>query len=245
MGKRRKYRSRLGNGGRTRNRWVLRVFLLIVVLVVGLTAGARYAYRKGFLLSFRPPIQVEQILSGADRNKNGQDDSLDVLQGARAQVQARPVYRSAYYDGGYPPETEGVCTDLIWRALGEVDYDLKARIDADIAQNVKHYPRTEGRPDPNIDFRRVPNIAVFLQRNAQSLTTEVRPWDGDNLVQWQPGDIVIFGMHNDHIGIVSDKRTRDGTPLIIHHGSGRPVEDNALGYWREEVSGHFRLDPEG
>ena len=205
----------------------------------------RYAYKRGFLLSFRPPIQVEQILSGIDRNSNGQDDSLDILQGARAQVQARPVYKSAYYDGGYPPETEGVCTDLVWRALSEADYDLKSRIDADIAKNVEHYPRTEGRPDPNIDFRRVPNIAAFLTRNAESLTTDIIPWDRDNLVQWRPGDIVIFGRHNDHIGIVSDKRTRDGTPLVIHHGGGRPVEDNALGYWREEVSGHFRLDPEG
>lgn len=206
-------------------------------------AGAGYlCWRKGILPDFRPPLVVENILSGVDVTGNGIDDSLDIVIGARKQVEARPVYKSAYYEGGYPPENEGVCTDLVWRALWHAGYDFKASVDRDIAAAVEHYPRVGGRPDPNIDFRRVPNLYVFLSRTAESLTTEVKPWDADNAREWQPGDIVIFGDSYDHIGVVSDKRMRNGIPLIIHHGWGRPVEDNALGYGRDWVSAHFRLN---
>ena len=92
------------------------------------------------MLSLRPRLEVEQVLSGVDRNANGTDDSLDIVNGARAQVEARPVYKNAYYEGGYPPESEGVCTDLVWRALMAAGYDLKSEIDKDIALNVD-YPR--------------------------------------------------------------------------------------------------------
>lgn len=36
-------------------------------------------------------------------------------------------------------------------------------IDADIAENTGLYPRAQGTPDPNIDFRRVPNLRVFFE----------------------------------------------------------------------------------
>ena len=49
------------------------------------------------------------------------------------EVDRSPVYKSAYYVGGYPPATEGVCTDVVWRAFKEAGYDLKKMIDADIA----------------------------------------------------------------------------------------------------------------
>ena len=44
---------------------------------------------------------------------------------------------------------------------------IKAMIDADIAQNTALYPRVQGTPDPNIDFRRVPNLNAFFARHAQ------------------------------------------------------------------------------
>lgn len=216
-------------------------FLVFLVAVAAVAGAGYWCWRKGILLDFRPPLVVENILSGMDTNGNGIDDSLDIVVGARKQVEARPVYKSAYYEGGYPPENEGVCTDLVWRALWHAGYDFKASVDRDIAAAVEHYPRVGGRPDPNIDFRRVPNLYVFLSRTAESLTTEVKPWDADNAREWQPGDIVIFGDSYDHIGVVSDKRMRNGIPLIIHHGWGHPVEDNALGYGKDWVSAHFRL----
>lgn len=217
--------------------------LLGVLVFLLAVAGAGYiCWRKGILWDFRPPLAVETILSGVDTNGNGIDDSLDIVIGAREQVEARPVYKSAYYEGGYPPQDEGVCTDLVWRALWNAGYELKTSVDRDIAKAVGLYPRVAGRPDPNIDFRRVPNLFTFLSRTCESLTTEAKPWDADNAREWQPGDIVIFGTGYDHIGIVSDKRMRNGIPLVIHHGGGRPVEDNALGYRKNWATAHFRLN---
>ena len=37
-----------------------------------------------------------------------------------------------YYSGGYPPDSEGVCTDVIWRALKNAGYSLKDMVDADM-----------------------------------------------------------------------------------------------------------------
>jgi hypothetical protein len=96
-------------------------------------------------------------------------------------------------------------------------------VDKDIASAVNEYPRVGNVPDPNIDFRRVPNLYVFFERHAITLTSEVIPWDAENLKEWQPGDIVILGQRYDHIGIVSDKRFRNGIPKVLHHGSTHPT----------------------
>lgn len=88
----------------------------------------------------------------------------------------------------------------------------------------------------------VPNLYAYFSRSGETLTTEVKPWDHRNLSEWQPGDIVVFGSGYDHIGIVSDKRRRDGVPLVIHHGWACPVEDDVLRYWGDRITGHSRMD---
>ena len=45
---------------------------------------------------------------------------------------------------------------MIWRALEEAGYDLKAMVDADIAKDKESYGIEVA--DPNIDFRRVKNL---------------------------------------------------------------------------------------
>ncbi|MGI6487855.1 MAG: DUF1287 domain-containing protein [Syntrophomonadaceae bacterium] len=176
---------------------------------------------------------IETVISKNDRNGNGIDDYTDIMLGARADAKNKPRYKSAYYAGGYPPENEGVCTDLVWRAFLNAGYSLKDMVNADIGANVEAYPRVDGKPDPNIDFRRVPNLKVFFERNATSLTLD--PYE---IEAWQPGDIVTYG--TSHIAIVSDKRNRHGMAYIIHNG-GQPVrEEDAL--TRQEISGHYRFD---
>lgn len=59
---------------------------------------------------------IETIKSNTDFDNDGIDDYTDILQGARIEAENKPNYRSAYYSGGYPPDDEGVCTDVIWRA---------------------------------------------------------------------------------------------------------------------------------
>ena len=124
---------------------------------------------------------------------------------------------------------------MVWRALQNAGYDLKTLIDADIAENTSLYPRVQGNPDPNIDFRRVPNLRVFFERYAESLTT-----DPEDIAAWQPGDIVTF--EGRHLGIISDKRNMAGITYLIHN-SGQPKreEDALLRCHRNHpISGHFR-----
>lgn len=153
---------------------------------------------------------IEVILSENDIDGDGIDDYTDILLGARKEAENRPKYKSAYYSGGYPPDSEGVCTDVVWRAMKNAGYTLKDMVDEDIKNNVDKYPRVGGKPDPNIDFRRVPNLKVYFERNAINLTTDL-----NKIEEWQAGDIVTFG--TSHIGIISDKRNKKGIPYLIHN----------------------------
>ncbi len=177
--------------------------------------------------------------SKIDKNNNSISDAIDLVKGARMEVKNKTKYRSNYYEDGYPPKKEGVCTDVIWRAFQNIDVNLKGLIDKDIKDNTKLYSRTNGKPDPNIDFRRVPNQLVFFQRYAESLTTEINWEDEEVLKQWQPGDIVIALEPYEHVAIISDKRDSKGIPYIIHNTPPRASE--CLFIFNEgEIIGHFR-----
>ncbi|MDL2210208.1 DUF1287 domain-containing protein [Desulfovibrio sp. OttesenSCG-928-O18] len=162
-----------------------------------------------------------------------------LVEGAREEAQRAPLYRSAYYSGGYPPAAEGVCTDLVWRAFRHAGYDLKKMIDADIRQNRAAYPRARAKPDPNIDFRRVPNQTAFFRRHAKSLTTRVTP--AAALAEWQAGDIVVFA-NPDHIAILSDKRNAEGIPLLLHNqGPFASEGDDFMAWYARGIVAHFRF----
>lgn len=162
-----------------------------------------------------------------------------LLDGARGEVARRTRYKSVYYAGGFPPDGEGVCTDVIWRAFKAAGYDLKGMMDADIRKNGKEYSRIR-RHDPNIDFRRVPNQTVFFRRHAQALTTRM---DEANRAAWQPGDIVIFA-NPDHIAILSEKCNAEGIPLLVHNQGPFATEgDDFMAWYRRGIVGHFRFMP--
>lgn len=172
-----------------------------------------------------------RVLSDVDQDRDGIDDYTDIYLGALEYVQTNPKYKSAYYSGGYPPEGEGVCTDVIWYALKNAGYSLKDLVDADIKENIDQYPRVEGKADPNIDFRRVLNLEVFFRRNTLSLTTNL-----EDKSSWQPGDIVIF---EKHIGIISEKRNKDGYPYLVHQSSRPNKEEDVI--FNYKIVGHYRF----
>jgi len=178
---------------------------------------------------------ITTLKSEIDFDKDGIDDYTDIMLGARKDAENHPTYKSVYYSGGYPPDNEGVCTDVVWRAFKNAGYSLKDLIDEDIKNNVDKYPRVEGKPDPNIDFRRVPNLISFFSRNAISLTTDL-----NEIAEWQPGDIVTF--EKNHVGIISDKRNKNGVPYLIHNGGQKNREEDILEIYilYSEISGHFR-----
>lgn len=186
--------------------------------------------------------KIPRVVSALDANRNGVSDTDDLIAGARLVVKAKPYYRSVYYQGGgYPPDDEGVCTDLIWRAFKHAGYDLKAMMDKDIRSHVHLYPRVAGQPDPDIDFRRVPNQMVFFRRHGLSLTRELIPGDAENLAQWQPGDIVAF-KDPDHVVILSTRRNAHGVPWLIHHSTPYPREaDDFPSRLNRGITGHYRF----
>lgn len=189
-----------------------------------------------------PKVSVTNITSPMDYDNDGVDDYTDIVGGARAEAKRHPTYDDGYYQGGYPPADRGACTDLVWRAFRDAGYDLKAMVDADISANRSHYPAIT-KPDPNIDFRRSGTLDAFFSVYGQTLTTDIRPGDTDNLSQWQPGDIVVFD-HDRHIGIVSDRRNDQGVPYILHnnHQKGSMEEDYLSRTKRRAVTGHYRFD---
>ncbi|MGM9988584.1 MAG: DUF1287 domain-containing protein [Bacillaceae bacterium] len=188
---------------------------------------------------FLKKVNVPNEYSKADNNNNGIADPIDIVNGARKEAKNKTPYKSNYYDGGYPPDNEGVCTDVIWRGLKQAGITLKTEMDKDIATNTKLYPRTDGKPDANIDFRRVPNQHVFFNRHLISLPTEIISGDINNLKQWQPGDIVVYRKDYDHVAIVSDKRTRDGIPYIIHNNPPFASEIKITSL-ANPIAGHYR-----
>lgn len=175
------------------------------------------------------------IKSTTDYDNDKIDDYTDILQGAKKEAEKHPSYKSVYYSGGYPPVNEGVCTDVIWRSLKNAGYDLKKLVDNDIKNHPKLYSNID-KPDPNIDFRRVKNLLAYFSHTAIILTNSL-----DQIEEWMPGDIVVFGTK--HIAIISDRRNKEGLPYIIHN-SGQPNRDeDAIIKWnnRYSIIGHYRL----
>lgn len=172
--------------------------------------------------------------ASTDADGDGIDDQTDILEGARAYVETRPCYRSAYYAAGHPNDGRGVCTDVVAQALLTAGYGLKNLMARDIA----HDPEAYGiaAPDPAIDFRRVINQHTFFERNAASLTC-----DFEDLAAWQGGDIAVF---SDHVGIVSNRRNSDGIPYLIHHEGPFQLayEDDGLARRADDIVGHYRID---
>jgi len=215
---------------------IIIILFIILITFITLAVCVFYFLNNNKTCYFAKDFGIEVIISSTDYDNDGIDDYTDILQGAKIEAENKPIYKSAYYSGGYPPESEGVCTDVIWRALKNAGYLLKDMIDEDIKNNVNKYPRVNGKPDSNIDFRRVPNLKVYFERNHTSLTIDL-----NKIAEWQPGDIVVFG--SSHIGIISDKRNKKGIPYLIHNGGQPNREEDILELYNkyEPITGHYRL----
>lgn len=176
-------------------------------------------------------LGLTELCSPLDADGDKIDDWHDIMLGARAYIETNPPYKSRYYEGGYPDDGYGVCTDVVWQGFAAAGYDLKSLVDSHIAENPELYP---DEADPNIDFRRVKNLSIFFEQTAQSLTIST-----DDPESWQPGDIAVY---ENHIAVCSDKRNRDGLPFIIHHGPLGAREADELE--SKDIIGHYRWLPD-
>lgn len=219
--------------------------LLNIVLILLIVISLILIYNVLYMLNIIPrkvytasDFNIDIIKSKTDYDNDGIDDYTDILLGARKDAINRPKYvADSYTIGGYPDDNIGVCTDVVWRAFKEAGYILKDLVDDDILKNISLYPAVNGKPDPNIDFRRVRNLKVFFDRYALVLTNDI-----ENIEEFQPGDIVIFGEGYKHIGIISDKRNSKGIPYLIHN-AGQPIrEEDTLELWSNinKITAHYR-----
>ena len=170
-------------------------------------------------------------------------NNVDIVIAARAQIGVTTNYVADYRKISYPngdiPRGEGVCSDVVVRALRDSrNLDLQELIHIDMRANFWKYPRKRKwllvRPDSNIDHRRVLNQECFFTRQGWSVQVTT------NRNDYLPGDLVtcrVFGLP--HIMIVSDRKARDGTPLVIHNIGSGTQEKNAL--FSFQLTGHFRL----
>ena len=217
-----------------------RIFKIIVAGVV-LAAVAVLIYNRFFYkeTSTKRPKnaykkKIEQLKSSTDKDGDGIDDQSDILESALEYVQTKPKYESRYYIGGSPDDGYGVCTDVVAMGLKGAGYDLQKLVAEDIREHKDDYDIKVA--DSNIDYRRVRNLQVYFKNNTKSLSTDI-----SKIEEWQGGDIVIF---KKHIGIVSDRRDKNGVPYIIHHGSKiqRAYEQNYLKGKADEIVGHYRWE---
>jgi len=165
-----------------------------------------------------------------------------VLEGAYQQVGVTRIYDGSYqrlsFPGGDVPLERGVCSDVLVRAYRHAGLDLQLLVNQDMFRNFLSYPQLWGlsKPDPNIDHRRVPNLAAFFGRNGTTLPVSTRAGD------YRAGDIVTWRLASGvpHVGLVAD-RSQNGRPLMIHNiGAGAQVEDVLFS---NVITGHYRYDP--
>lgn len=177
-------------------------------------------------------FNIETYVSSVDKDNDGIDDQTDMLENVKEYISKNPKYKSKYYDTGYPNDEYGVCTDVVAFGMLGAGYDLMELVNEDILKNPEKYNLEN--IDKNIDFRRVRNLKIYLDSNAISLTTDI-----NQIEKWQGGDIIVF---EKHIGVISDKRNKNGIPYVIHHANPYQLnyEEDFLEY-RNDIVGHYRI----
>lgn len=168
--------------------------------------------------------------------------AVDIVTAARNQIGVTVEYDGSYRKLDYPngdfTRTTGVCTDVVIRALRDArSMDLQRLVHEDMKANFSKYPQHWGlkRPDKNIDHRRVPNLQCYFKRRGWRLALTKEAKD------YLPGDLVTVtvGGSLPHIMIVSDRKSANGTPLVLHNiGCGTQEEDELFTY---PLTGHYRI----
>jgi uncharacterized protein YijF (DUF1287 family) len=173
------------------------------------------------------------------------DPAEDLVAAARAQIGVTTRYDGSYqriaYPGGDVSIDRGVCTDVVIRAYRRLGIDLQEQVHRDMRVAWREYPHPAKwglkSTDTNIDHRRVPNLNTFFRRHGTSIAPTNRPTD------FHPGDIVVWQLPYGlpHIGIVSDRLSPTGTPLVIHNiASGVKMNDVLFAF---TITGHYRYPP--
>ncbi|QGL95894.1 MULTISPECIES: DUF1287 domain-containing protein [Stenotrophomonas] len=212
----------------TRRGWAPGTVLLTLALASGCQPGS-------------PPAPTAAD-GAAHAPTQPQAPSPPLVAAARAQIGVTTRYDPAYqvlaYPGGDVPLDRGVCTDVVVRALRDLGLDLQARVHEDMRGSFSAYPAIWGlsRPDRNIDHRRVPNLMRWFERQGwqQPVTALAADYAAGDIVAWK-----LNGNGLLHVGIVSDRRLANGTPLVLHNIARGTREENLL--FQHAIIGHYRM----
>ena len=210
----------------------------LLLLLIGVLAASG-CQREAHVINVGPAVPPSPIIRPLPDNASPQLKQM--LEGAIAQAGVTTGYDPAYvaldYPNGDVPETTGVCSDVVVRALRKAGTDLQKEVHEDMKAARSAYPNKWGanNPDRNIDHRRVLNLMTYFTRKGKSLPIS------DNATDYQPGDIVAWKLTSgiDHIGIVTNMVSGSGDRYLIVHniGAGTRIED-VLFAWT--IKGHYR-----
>ncbi len=211
------------------------VLIIIIIIVILLVSIIYLLYKLNYIpheYYYDKDFNINTYHSNIDKDNDGIDDQEDILKNTFKYIDTKPKYKSKYYEGGYPNDKYGVCTDVVAFALRDAGYDLRELVDKHIRENRDLY--NIDKVDKNIDFRRVRNLKIYFDNTAIVLTNDLNKKE-----KFQGGDIVIF---EGHIGIISNKRNKNGVPFLIHNGSPyqSSYEQDILEDYKE-IIGHYRI----
>ena len=214
------FRNRTTGKSLLKPRYILILLVIVVVLFV-------------FLIS---RFMVPRIIGRPASIDHGctYEQGMRIMVHAKGYINTDLTYDGSYFQGGYPPDDIGVCTDVVWKGMQGLDVNFKDEIDKDVESDFTPYSSVIAEMDPNIDFRLVPVLRVYYDRHAVSLTT-----DPSNLLDWQPGDLVVF--EDEHIAVVSCLRNPLGYPYLIQHGRDPAADEDRLLVGNDLIiTGHYR-----
>ena len=149
---------------------------------------------------------------------------------AELQTKHNTVYDGSWvkigYPGGDPGYQQGVCTDVVIRALRCIDIDLQELIHEDMKLRLSDYNKRYRTKtiDKNIDHRRTQNIQTYLTGLGAKIPTNGK---------YKPGDILFWDQIGaGHTGIVSNIRIAGTNEYLVVHntGAGPQAEDFAGSY---------------
>jgi uncharacterized protein YijF (DUF1287 family) len=132
-----------------------------------------------------------------------------------------------------------------------VGFDLMELIYKDMSEHKEDYPmEIKGRNQAikYLDFRDTFFQEQFFRRHALELPLEYEINNPDNIILWQPGDILYFQFdpenpYKDLGGFVSPHNNEDGIPLVIMISAEFESISEVDVLKEYNIAGHFRYPP--